>query len=96
MIIENKTIISEEKNVLFPSEKPDRATLQLKKLFPIIKRGYEVIYNIFILTPNVCKVDSLKKDIKFNRQFKRNIKLGMKVYIFYIYFENDELVCEKY
>lgn len=85
MIIENKTIISNDDITCYPMEGTERSIIQLDNLYELLLKGYQVRYNFFILTP-------WTKQIIWNEEYKktlqRNIDRGMRIQIYYLYYEN--------
>lgn len=88
IVIENKTIVSENASCSYPIEKSKRIMEQLKKIEELLDDGYNVRINFFILTPWTNK-------IWFEKDFENAMDMlkckGMKEYVYYMYYEKDIL-----
>jgi DNA-binding sugar fermentation-stimulating protein len=96
LVIENKTIISENEIAYFPMKGSKRAIEQMRKIGSLIKQGYKTKYNIFILTPDTKKITLADPTSEFIRLFSENIEKGMEYYIYYLFMQDDELHCMRY
>ena len=88
IIVENKTIISEEESCDYPVEKAQRYEEQFRKIEKLIKRDYTVRMNFFILSPWTNKI-KFKDD--FFRKLKKLKNEGMKVFFYYLCYEKEIL-----
>ena len=88
IVIENKTIVSENASCSYPIEKSKRIMEQLKKIEELLDDGYNVRINYFILTPWTNKI-WFEKNLK-NAMDMLKCK-GKKEYVYYMYYEKDIL-----
>lgn len=77
-VIEIKTLLSFEKEGLFPSVKSERAVKQLEKISELLDGGYHVCYMVISLNPSVKQVAVNPELEEYHRLFQDCIKKGMK------------------
>lgn len=88
LVVENKTILSEGACCEYPVEKAQRYEEQFEKIEKLLRTGFGVRVNYFILSPWTNKIKFtdvyLKKIINLKRQ-------GLKTYFYYLYYEKEVL-----
>lgn len=92
IIIENKTIISNNEEASFPSETSKRFVEQLERLEKLQDLGYEVHLNIFVLTPWTKTITLNIKAKKYIIQFRKNFQKGLKIHYYKLYYSDNVLV----
>lgn len=93
IVCEVKGVLSEMGRTLFPRYAGIRATKQMLNLKRILKNKMfeEVYYILVIMNPDTNEIIFDKGEEEYYRLLKQCIKLGMKIIMFDIIFENDEL-----
>lgn len=79
-IIEVKSIITLNKNAVFPTVHSDRAIVQLKKLLRLQNEGFNVVYVFISLNPTVkdVSISNSQYHDEYRKLFIRCINNGMK------------------
>ncbi|NLC73360.1 MAG: DNA/RNA nuclease SfsA [Ruminococcaceae bacterium] len=77
--MEIKTIISSQKNALFPSVKSERSLRQLERIKLLLEEGYNVCYTFVSLSPRVRSIE-LDRASAFYPAFLACVKKGMSYY----------------
>ncbi len=91
LIIENKALISTDKNIEFPTVYSERAIRQLKKLDMLLSEGCKVYYNFIALSPFINSVQISNKEVEYNRAFMQCVNHGMQVNGYRLYYEANIL-----
>ncbi len=88
--MEIKTIISSEKNALFPSVKSKRRLRQLEHINRLLQEGYKVCYTFVSLSPNVRSIE-LDRTSAFYPAFLACVNKGMSYYGCSLEYRNGEI-----
>jgi len=102
LIVEAKSVLSEDTTVIFPTIEGERAVTQLPKLARALQRGYDVRYCLVLLTPTVEHI-SFSKSSNFIKDFVHCMALGMNLNVYRthitqqheFYMEQDEEMAQK-
>lgn len=76
-IIEIKSILSFDKNALFPTVYSQRAVEQLKKLSLLLDSGYKVCYLFVSLNPRVREIKIYENMLDYCELFRECVRKGM-------------------
>lgn len=88
LLVENKTLMCKESKIVYPLESSEHIKKQLESIRDVLRSGYKVKYNMFILFPWINKL-SWSEDIK--DLIKETQSMGMQILLYYIYYENNIL-----
>lgn len=96
-VIEIKSIITVNKQAVFPTVFSERALDQLNKLEEIIKDGYMVVYLFVVLNPYVGSISLSKEEHlrEYKRKFYDCVKKGMKYRGYSVRIQNSEPIIDK-
>ena len=87
-IVVNKAIMEISNRAIYPSDKVEHVKCQLESVNKLLKKGYKVKYNIFILSPGV-------NTLVWNKEIKPVIEhaeeLGMQIMLYYLCYDNGIL-----
>ncbi len=78
-IVEIKTVLTLEKEALFPGVVCDRAVQQAKKLYELQQSGFKVCYIFVSLSPTVKRI-RLQPEDTFTKAFIEGVGVGFKYY----------------
>lgn len=92
IVYEAKAIISKNKEAIFPSIKGERSLRQLKEFKFLLKKGIEINYCLFLLTPKIKKISLNKEDKVFVKTFKACLKAGMQIKIYKVLWKENDFV----
>ena len=97
-IIEVKGIISDKKNVVFPSIKAKRAEEQLIELKKLLLENKKVEYVIVLTNEKIEEIQFNPLREVFKKRFQECIELGMNVYIYSLKYANQryKLISKQY
>ena len=88
IIVENKTIISEEAVCFYPIQNSDRCKNQFVEIKKLLNNNFGFRLNFFILTPWTNRI------IMEERFFKKLVDLidkGLRLYFYYLYYDHQLL-----
>lgn len=88
LLVENKTLMCKESKIVYPSESSGHIRKQLEAIREVLRSGYKVKYNLFILFPWINRL-SWAEDIK--DLIKEIQSMGLQILLYYIYYENNIL-----
>lgn len=92
-IIEIKSVLSMEKDAIFPTVFSERSLKQLVKLKSLLRKGYTVRYMIVSLNPYIKSVN-ISQDTIFYKELYGCIECGMKISAFACRLKNKEIRIE--
>lgn len=76
-IIEIKSILSEEREAMFPAMHSERALIQLNKLSMLLEKGYSVCYIFVSVNPKTKQLILDEADVEYCRLFRTCLMKGM-------------------
>ncbi len=88
-VIEIKTLLSFEKEGLFPSVKSERAVKQLEKISELLDCGYRVCYMVISLNPSVKQVAVNREMEEYYQLFQKCREKGMDCRSFSVLLKNE-------
>ncbi|MBQ2986051.1 MAG: helix-turn-helix domain-containing protein [Tyzzerella sp.] len=88
LLVENKTLMCKESKIIYPLESSEHIKKQLKSIRDVLRSGYKVKYNLFILFPWINML-SWAEDIK--DLIKETQSMGMQILLYYVYYESNIL-----
>ena len=91
VIVEVKSIISREKNVVLPNMVSKRSIEQLKNIYHLLQKEYLAEYYFVCLTQNI-KLITVNIDSDYGQELKKCIDIGMKTKILKILFANNNII----
>lgn len=94
-IVEIKSMLSLDKNGLFPTVYSQRAIDQLTKLNLLLERGYHVCYIFVSMNPKTDRISINKEMDEYQKLLYQCINKGMIIKGYSLKFSNDELRINK-
>lgn len=88
-IIEVKSLLSKTKIATFPMIQGERSIRQLKTIYELLKRGYNVDYYVILLNQCIQEIIPNDKFNDFSALFKSCIEYGLNVKYFNVKFMNN-------